>query len=83
MRETTIGEEFQQFLNNLRLRKLAETIESERASARQTSPSYTDLLARLPRAERLDKQEIRTLDATTATLLACAYVSRKGEANVE
>ena len=44
-------EELQQLLKNLRLRKMAEMVEGELAAARKTSPSYTDLLARLLRAE--------------------------------
>ena len=52
-------EEIQQLLKNLRLRKMAEMIEGELAAARKTSPSYTDLLARLLRAEWLDQQERR------------------------
>jgi DNA replication protein DnaC len=52
-------EEIQQLLHNLRLRKMAEMVEEELAAARKTSPSYTDLLARLLRAEWLDQQERR------------------------
>jgi hypothetical protein len=52
-------EEIQQLLKNLRLRKMAEIMEGELAAARKTSPSYTDLLARLLRAEWLDQQERR------------------------
>jgi DNA replication protein DnaC len=36
---------------------MAEIVEGELAAARKTSPSYTDLLARLLRAEWLDQQE--------------------------
>ncbi len=50
-------EEIQQLLQNLRLRKMAEIVEGELAAARKTSPSYSDLLARLLRAEWLDQQE--------------------------
>jgi DNA replication protein DnaC len=50
-------EDIQQLLKNLRLHKMAETVESELAAACKTSPSYTDLLARLFRAEWLDQQE--------------------------
>ena len=50
-------EEIQQLLKNLRLRKMAEMVESELSAARKDSPSYTDLLARLLRAEWLDQQE--------------------------
>ena len=46
-----MNEEIQQLLKNLRLRKMAEIIEGELAAARKTSPSYTDLLARILRAE--------------------------------
>ena len=53
--ETTMREEVQQ-LFNLRQRKKAEMVEGELAAPRETSPSYTDLLARLLRAERLDKK---------------------------
>ena len=52
-----MSEEIQQLLQNLRLRKMAEMIAGELAAARKTSPSYTDLLARLLRAEWLDQQE--------------------------
>ena len=52
-------EEIQQLLKNLRLRKMAEIIEGELAAAGTTSPSYSDLLARLLRAEWLDQQERR------------------------
>jgi len=52
-------EDLQQLLQNLRLRKMAEIVEGELAAARQASPSYTDLLARLLRAEWLDQQERR------------------------
>jgi len=54
-----MSEEIQQLLKNLRLRKMAEIVEGELAAARKTSPSYTDLLARLLRAEWLDQQERR------------------------
>jgi DNA replication protein DnaC len=54
-----MSEELQQLLKNLRLRKMAEMVEGELAAARKTSPSYTDLLARLLRAEWLDQQERR------------------------
>ena len=52
-------EEIQQLLKNLRLHKIAEIIEGELAAAGTTSPSYSDLLARLLRAEWLDQQERR------------------------
>lgn len=52
-------EEIQQLLKNLRLRKMAEMVEGELTAARKASPSYTDLLARLLRAEWLDQQERR------------------------
>jgi DNA replication protein DnaC len=54
-----MNEEIQQLLKNLRLRKMVEIIEGELAAARKTSPSYTDLLARILRAEWLDQQERR------------------------
>ena len=44
-------------MQNLRLYKMAATLESELAAARKSSPSYTDFLARLLRAEWLDQQE--------------------------
>ena len=50
-------EEIPQLLKNLRLRKMAAIVEGELAAARKTSPSYTDFLARLLRAEWLDQQE--------------------------
>jgi len=53
---TTMSEEIQQLIKNLRQRKKAEMVEGELAAPRETSPSYTDLLARLLRAERLDKK---------------------------
>ena len=62
-------EEIQQLLKNLRLRKIAEMIESELAAARKTSPSHTDLLARLLRAEWLDQQERRYKPASS--MLTC------------
>ncbi len=52
-----MSEEIIQLLKNLRLRKTAETIEAELASARKSSPSYTDFLARLLRAEWLYQQQ--------------------------
>jgi hypothetical protein len=48
---TTMSEEIQQLIKNLRQRKKAEMVEGELAAPRETSPSYTDLLARLLRAE--------------------------------
>jgi DNA replication protein DnaC len=53
-------QEIQQLLKNLRLRKMAEILEGELATARRTSPSYTDPLARLLRAEWPDQQERRS-----------------------
>jgi DNA replication protein DnaC len=50
-------EEIQQLLKNLRLRKMAEMVEGELTAARKDSPSYSDVLARLLRAEWLDQQE--------------------------
>jgi DNA replication protein DnaC len=52
-----MSEEIQQLSRNLRLRKIAEIVESELEAARKSSPSYTDFLARLLRAEWLDYQE--------------------------
>jgi DNA replication protein DnaC len=54
---STTSEEIPQLLQNLRLYKMAATLESELAAARKSSPSYTDFLARLLRAEWLDQQE--------------------------
>jgi DNA replication protein DnaC len=54
---STTSEEIPQLLQNLRLYKMASTIESELAAARKSSPSYSDFLARLLRAEWLDQQE--------------------------
>src|SRR5438128_6666818 len=52
-------EEIQQLLKNLRLPKMAEMVEGELTAARKDSPSYSDGLARLLRAEWLDQQERR------------------------
>ena len=52
-------EEIQQLLKNLRLHKMADMVEGELTTARKDSPSYSDLLARLLRAEWLDQQERR------------------------
>jgi len=54
-----MSEDIQQLLKNLRLRKMAEIIEAELEAARKNSPSYTDFLARLLRAEWLDQQQRR------------------------
>jgi len=54
---STTSEEIPQLLQNLRLYKMAATVESELAAARKSSPSYTDFLARLLRAEWLDQQQ--------------------------
>ena len=54
---STTSEEIPQLLQNLRLYKMAATLESELAAARKGSPSYSDFLARLLRAEWLDQQE--------------------------
>jgi DNA replication protein DnaC len=54
-----MSEDLQQLLKNLRLRKMAEIIESELEAARKKSPSYTEWLARLLRAEWLDQQQRR------------------------
>ena len=57
---STTSEEIPQLLKNLRLHKMAATLESELAAARKSSPSYSDFLARLLR----DQKEGRTLIAT-------------------
>lgn len=54
-----MSEDIQQLLKNLRLRKMAEIIDAELEAARKNSPSYTDFLARLLRAEWLDQQQRR------------------------
>lgn len=54
-----MSEDIKQLLKNLRLRKMAEIIEGELEAARKNSPSYTDFLARLLRAEWLDSQQRR------------------------
>src|SRR2546427_8444259 len=54
-----MSEDIKQLLKNLRLRKIAEIIEAELEAARKNSPSYTDFLARLLRAEWLDQQQKR------------------------
>src|SRR6266700_7273676 len=54
---TTTTEEIPQLLKNLRLRKMAATLEGELQAARKSSPSYSDFLVRLLRAEWLDQQE--------------------------
>ncbi len=54
-----MSEDIKQLLKNLRLRKMAEIIEAELEAARKNSPSYTDFLARLLRAEWLDQQQRR------------------------
>jgi len=54
---STTSEEIPQLLQNLRLYKMAATLESELAAARKSSPSYSDFLARLLRAEWLDQQQ--------------------------
>src|SRR5205807_8854431 len=54
-----MNEEIPQLLKNLRLRKIAEMVEGELVAARKASPSYSELLARLLRAEWLDQQERR------------------------
>ena len=54
---STTSEEIPQLLQNLRLYKMAATVESELAAARKSSPSYSDFLARLLRAEWLDQQQ--------------------------
>jgi DNA replication protein DnaC len=52
-----MSEELPQLLQNLRLRKMAQIITAELAAASKSSPSYTDFLARLLRAEWLSQQE--------------------------
>lgn len=59
---TTSSEEIPQLLKNLRLHKMAATVESELVVACKSSPSYSDFLVRLLRAEWLDQQE-RKLNA--------------------
>lgn len=54
-----MSEDIKQLLKNLRLRKMAEIIDAELEAARKNSPSYTDFLARLLRAEWLDQQQRR------------------------
>jgi DNA replication protein DnaC len=54
-----MSDDIKQLLKNLRLRKIAEMIDSELEAARKNSPSYTDLIARLLRAEWLDQQQRR------------------------
>ena len=54
---TTTTEEIPQLLQNLRLRRTAAILESELQAARKSSPSYSDFLVRLLRAEWLDQQE--------------------------
>lgn len=54
-----MSDDIKQLLKNLRLRKIAEIVDSELEAARKHSPSYTDLLARLLRAEWLDQQQRR------------------------
>src|SRR6266540_5181221 len=52
-----MSEELPQLLQNLHLRKMAQIITAELAAASKSSPSYTDFLARLLRAEWLSQQE--------------------------
>jgi DNA replication protein DnaC len=52
-----MSEEIRQLAINLRLRKIAQILDAELAAASKNSPSYTDFLARLLRAEWLDHQE--------------------------
>lgn len=54
-----MSEDIKQLLKNLRLRKIAEIIEAELEGSRKNSPSYTEFLARLLRAEWLDQQQRR------------------------
>ncbi len=61
---TTTTEELPQLLKNLRLRKMAAILESELQAARKSSPSYSDFLVRLLRAEWLDQQERKFIGPT-------------------
>jgi len=54
---STTSEEIPQLLKNLRLHKMAAIIETELATARKSSPSYSDFLVRLLHAEWLNQQE--------------------------
>ena len=54
-----MSEDIKQLLKNLRLRKMAEIIDAELEGTRKNSPSYTEFLARLLRAEWLDQQQRR------------------------
>jgi DNA replication protein DnaC len=54
-----MSDDIKQLLKNLRLRKIAEIIDRELETARKNSPSYSDLIARLLRAEWLDQQQRR------------------------
>lgn len=54
-----MNEEIQQLLQSMHLRKMAEIMAGELETARKSSPSYSDFLARLLRAEWLDRQERR------------------------
>ena len=56
---TTTTEEIPQLLQSLRLRKMAEIVEAEIEIARKSSPSYSEFLVRLLRAEWLHQQERR------------------------
>lgn len=56
---TTTTEEIPQLLQSLRLRKMAEIVEAEIETARKSSPSYSEFLVRLLRAEWLHQQERR------------------------
>lgn len=60
-----MSEDIKQLLKNLRLRKISEIIDAELEAARKNSPSYTDLLSRLLRAEWLDQQQRRVQSRIT------------------
>ncbi len=64
-----MNEEIPQLLKNLRLRKMAEIVEGELAAASKASPSYSELLARLLRAEWLDQRADRSPAQPAATPL--------------
>ena len=68
-----MNEEIPQLLKNLRLRKIAEMVEGELVAARKASPSYSELLARLLRAEWLDQQERRLRARVKAASLPEAW----------
>ena len=68
---TTMSEEIQQLIKNLRQRKKAEMVEGELAALRETSPSYTDLLARLRRrSDSIKRKEDYKHASSTLTCLS-------------